>query len=117
MSCPICGRMLCDHSPYERGQSYQEMMADMRSDSQKVQVASTEKQKRKEKQMDISQFRQTCRVRVRVKGGELKDIVLRLAHQDPEGLNDRPVGEKVYFDGEWHESKDVEVIQVLPWSL
>ena len=65
--------------------------------------------------MDISQFRQTCRIRVRVKSGEPQDIVLRLAHQDPEGLNSRPVGERVHFNGRWHDSRDVEVLDVLPW--
>jgi len=28
MTCPICGRVMCDHSPSERGQSFEEMMAD-----------------------------------------------------------------------------------------
>lgn len=28
MGCPICGRVYCDHSPAERGQSQAEMMAD-----------------------------------------------------------------------------------------
>lgn len=28
MTCPICGRVYCDHSPAERGQSDDEMMAD-----------------------------------------------------------------------------------------
>lgn len=65
--------------------------------------------------MDITQCRQTCRLRVKVKGGEPRDVVIRLAHQDPEGLNNRPVGKRVHFDGEWHESKDVEVIDLLPW--
>ena len=65
--------------------------------------------------MDISEFRQTCRIRVRIKGGEPMDVVLRLAHQDPEGLNDRPVGKEVYLNGRWHDSKDVEVLELLPW--
>ena len=28
MSCPICGRIECDHSPSERGQSHDQMMGD-----------------------------------------------------------------------------------------
>ena len=24
--CPVCGRSLCDHSPAERGQTFEEMM-------------------------------------------------------------------------------------------
>ncbi len=28
MPCPICGRVYCDHTPAERGQSHEEMMAD-----------------------------------------------------------------------------------------
>lgn len=28
MSCPICGRVYCDHTPAERGQTHEEMMAD-----------------------------------------------------------------------------------------
>ena len=85
------------------------------ADKSKRTKQSSSKLKRKNYQMDISQFRQTCRIRVKVKGGEPKDVVIRLAHQDPEGLNARPVGENVYFDGEWHKSKDVEVLEVLPW--
>lgn len=29
MSCPICGRIYCDHTPAERGQSSEEMLKDM----------------------------------------------------------------------------------------
>jgi hypothetical protein len=65
--------------------------------------------------MNISEFRQTCRLRVQVKGGEPRDIVLRLAHQDSQGLNDRPVGERVHFDGQWYDSADVKVLELLPW--
>lgn len=28
MACPICERVYCDHTPQERGQTYEEMMAD-----------------------------------------------------------------------------------------
>ena len=28
MSCPVCGRVMCDHSPFERGQSHEGMMSD-----------------------------------------------------------------------------------------
>lgn len=28
MACPICDKVYCDHSPAERGQPYEEMMAD-----------------------------------------------------------------------------------------
>lgn len=28
MACPICERVYCDHSPEERGQTHDEMMAD-----------------------------------------------------------------------------------------
>jgi len=69
----------------------------------------------KHPEIDISELRQTCRLTVKVAGEEPKDIVLRFAHQDPEGQNDRPVGEDVYFEGKWHKSKDVQVIRVLPW--
>ncbi len=37
MSCPVCGRVLCDHSPDERGQSYEGMMADMDNDTRRIQ--------------------------------------------------------------------------------
>lgn len=36
MSCPICGRILCDHSPEERGQSPQQMMADYDGDEKSI---------------------------------------------------------------------------------
>ncbi len=29
MTCPICGRLYCDHLPAERGQTYEEMVEDM----------------------------------------------------------------------------------------
>lgn len=29
MTCPICGRLYCDHSPAERGQTMEDMLADM----------------------------------------------------------------------------------------
>lgn len=32
MSCPICNRVLCDHSPAERGQTHGEMMDDYDED-------------------------------------------------------------------------------------
>lgn len=31
MTCPICGRLYCDHSPEERGQSHEEMLEDMQA--------------------------------------------------------------------------------------
>lgn len=33
MSCPICGRIMCDHSPAERGQSQEAMMSDYYRDA------------------------------------------------------------------------------------
>jgi hypothetical protein len=32
MACPICGRMMCDHGPAERGQTVKEMMSDYQAD-------------------------------------------------------------------------------------
>jgi hypothetical protein len=29
MTCPICGRLYCDHSPEERGQTMEDMISDM----------------------------------------------------------------------------------------
>ena len=29
MSCPVCGRIYCDHTPSERGQTQDEMIADI----------------------------------------------------------------------------------------
>ena len=31
MTCPICKRLYCDHSPQERGQTQDEMLEDMNS--------------------------------------------------------------------------------------
>ena len=28
MACPVCKRSVCDHTPTERGQTFEEMMAD-----------------------------------------------------------------------------------------
>ena len=60
-------------------------------------------------------MRQTCRLRVKINGGAPTDVVLRFAHQDPEGQNSRPVGENVHLNGTWNKSKDVEVLELLPW--
>ncbi len=27
--CPVCGRMLCDHTPAERGQTYEQIQEDL----------------------------------------------------------------------------------------
>jgi hypothetical protein len=40
MSCPVCGRILCDHSPDERGQSSQEMMTSYYDDEDSVRKIS-----------------------------------------------------------------------------
>ena len=29
MTCPICGRLYCDHTPAQRGQTVEEMLEDM----------------------------------------------------------------------------------------
>mgnify|MGYP001588453453 FL=1 len=31
MTCPVCGRLYCDHSPIERGQTLEQMLKDMYS--------------------------------------------------------------------------------------
>lgn len=35
MSCPVCGKVMCDHTPKERGQSLKEMLEDTKSDWRK----------------------------------------------------------------------------------
>ena len=32
--CPVCGRMMCDHDPGERGQSFDEMMRPLSPEEQ-----------------------------------------------------------------------------------
>ncbi|OGD57447.1 hypothetical protein A2V71_03455 [Candidatus Berkelbacteria bacterium RBG_13_40_8] len=34
--CPVCGRVYCDHSPEERGQTSEEMMRPLSEEEQKV---------------------------------------------------------------------------------
>ena len=34
--CPVCGRALCDHSPEERGQTFEEMMRPLSDEEQKA---------------------------------------------------------------------------------
>ncbi len=34
--CPECGRGMCDHTPEERGQSYEEMMRQMTPEEKEV---------------------------------------------------------------------------------
>ncbi len=45
MACPICGRMYCDHSPAERGQSFEEMMEDLRRDAERAKADEKSKKK------------------------------------------------------------------------
>lgn len=57
MACPICNRFSCDHTPTERGQTYDEMMADyhhMTVEKYKASpyhhyIAPTKKKSKKEK--------------------------------------------------------------------
>ena len=37
MTCPVCGRVYCDHTPEERGQTYEQMREDMRKDAERAQ--------------------------------------------------------------------------------
>jgi len=34
--CPVCGRVMCDHTPTERGQTHEEMMRDLTLEEQKT---------------------------------------------------------------------------------
>lgn len=34
--CPICGRVYCDHTPAERGQSYGEMMRPLSDEEEQL---------------------------------------------------------------------------------
>lgn len=34
--CPLCGDMMCDHSPEERGQTYDEMMRPLTKEEEKL---------------------------------------------------------------------------------
>jgi len=34
--CPVCGRVYCDHSPTERGQTYEEMMRPLSQEEEKA---------------------------------------------------------------------------------
>lgn len=36
MSCPICGRILCDHTPEERGQTPQELDQDLLEEGEQI---------------------------------------------------------------------------------
>lgn len=38
MSCPVCGRVRCDHLPVERRQSYEEMMSDLLANAESAGV-------------------------------------------------------------------------------
>ncbi len=42
MDCPICGRIYCDHTPEERGQSHKEMLADMQADFERARPVAAE---------------------------------------------------------------------------
>lgn len=36
MTCPICDRYMCDHSPAERGQTFEEVLGDMELDANRL---------------------------------------------------------------------------------
>jgi len=48
------------------------------------------------KDFDIRDFRQTCRLRLKINGEE-KIVKLLFDHQEPQGLNNRPVGSMVHL--------------------
>ena len=43
MACQICGRMMCDHTPMERGQSLDEMISDYNTDCKSLKKKSKKK--------------------------------------------------------------------------
>ena len=65
----------------------------------------------------LSECRQTCRVKVRINGGEESVVEVLMAHQTTGGLNSRPCGDRVHLvPGGWFNTDDVELIEVLPWQ-
>lgn len=34
--CPVCGRVMCDHAPEERGQTFEEMMRPLSPEEQAI---------------------------------------------------------------------------------
>ena len=34
--CPVCGRVMCDHTPEERGQTFEEMMRPLSPEEQET---------------------------------------------------------------------------------
>ena len=34
--CPVCGRAMCDHTPEERGQTYEEMMRPLSAEEERI---------------------------------------------------------------------------------
>jgi len=65
--------------------------------------------------MNICDFRQTCRRRVKINGVE-HDVWILMSHQRAEGLNDCPVGNRVHLIPlGWFDSSEVEIISSLPW--
>jgi hypothetical protein len=66
--------------------------------------------------MNLKECRQSCRVKVRI-AGEEKVAKILMAHQHPNGLNNRPVGDRIHLEpGGWYKSEDVEFLEVLPWD-
>lgn len=60
--------------------------------------------------------RQTCRIKVRINGDE-HVVRLIFAHQRPEGMNEVPLGDRVYLDPlGWFNTDEVEFLEVLPWN-
>lgn len=43
--CPVCGKYLCDHTPEERGQTYEEMMRPFSEEEQAAWESGNSKRK------------------------------------------------------------------------
>jgi len=78
MSCPVCGKVYCDHTPAERGQTTEEMLNDMMNNGQKSSGKIKEKSKQRktgeEKKMKKASKKQKCHAEFQI-AGTLKSIL------------------------------------------
>ncbi len=61
-------------------------------------------------------YRQTCRVKIKI-SNKIEIARLIFAHQQSGGLNNVPIGDRVYLEPlGWFNTDDVELLEVLTWD-
>jgi hypothetical protein len=68
------------------------------------------------KARSLREFRQSCRIKVRIRSIEAA-VRLKFAHQYDDALNESPIGDRVFLEpGGWFDTDEVEFLEVLSWN-